>query len=85
MNRKWCEKMNCDRKKLTQFLSKELDIDNKLDFLFHLDDCTECWEEVYNVIKAQHPHYYKSKARRMKISEKEIAQFDKEGEVFEVA
>lgn len=81
---------NCDRQQLAGFLRNQLDEDDKLDFLFHLDNCTNCWEEVYNVTKAAHPHYYKNSSRKVKLSRKELASIDTEEEqadeeVFEVA
>ena len=77
---------NCNRRLLKRFLSNKLDVDGRLRFLFHLEECTECWDEVYNATKAQHQHYYKSTGRRPKVSDKEIQQFeDKEQEITEVA
>lgn len=75
--------INCNRKHIAQFLANELSIDDKLDFLFHLDNCTTCWEEVYAAVRAQHAHYYKSPSRRMKLSKKQVEPVKEK--VFEVA
>ena len=56
----------------------------QLIFFAHLDDCPECWDEVYNAVKAQHPHYYKTKSR-LKISDREIKQFEHKEREIEVA
>ncbi|MGW8181231.1 MAG: zf-HC2 domain-containing protein, partial [bacterium] len=45
----------CDREVLVKFLDKKLEEDDRLDFLFHLDACPSCWEEVYNAEKKTHP------------------------------
>ncbi|MCH8819711.1 MAG: hypothetical protein IIB03_05245 [Acidobacteria bacterium] len=77
---------NCNRRLLKRFLTDKLDVDDQLRFLAHVEECTECWDEVYNSVKAQHPHYYKSTGRRVKISDKEIRQFEKmEKPITEVA
>ena len=76
---------DCSRKLLTRYLSDKLDIDEKLDFFSHLEECPECWDEVYNAVRAQHPHYYKTKSQ-LKVSEKEIKEFEsKDKAIFEVA
>ena len=75
-----------DGKILVNFLSNRLEPEDKLDFLFHLDDCIECWEKVYNTVKAQHPQYYKRSSWRVKISDRELERLDrKKREFFEVA
>ena len=77
---------NCHRRLLKRFLTDQLDVEDKLRFLSHVEECAECWDEVYNSVKAQHPHYYKTTGRRVKISDKEIEQFEeKEKKVTEVA
>ena len=77
---------NCNRRLLKRFLTDKLDVDDQLRFLAHVEECTECWDAVYNSVKAQHPHYYKSTGHRVKISDKEIQQFEeKEKPLTEVA
>ena len=76
---------NCDPRRLSHFLSERLDVDEKLDFLYHLDRCSECWEALYNLRRAQHSHYYQKKGRKMALSEKELAKVDTEKKVSEVA
>lgn len=79
----------CDRRLLSEFLTDRLEEEQLLDFLFHLDECPRCWEEVYSATKAAHPHYYKTKTKKARISEKELARLNPrdtaEDEVFEVA
>jgi hypothetical protein len=43
----------CDPEQLQLFLENRLSLDEKLDFLFHLDRCSSCREFVY---EALHPH-----------------------------
>jgi len=66
----------CNRQTVVGFLCNELDLDEKLDFLDHLQECKQCWTEVYNARKNEHPHYYKKTTRRLKVTEKELAQLD---------
>jgi len=77
----------CNRKILSGFINNQLEEDDRLDFLLHLDECPNCWELIYKATKAQHPHFYKHPNRRknaldfdLDASEKEV-----EEEVFEVA
>ena len=74
----------CPRELLAHYLSDTLDLDDKLVFFGHLDHCPECWDEVYNAVKAQHPHYYKTKSR-LKVSDKDIKQFEHRERAIEVA
>ncbi len=74
----------CPRKLLAYYLSDKLDVDDQLIFFAHHDACPECWDEVYNAVKAQHPHYYKTKSR-LKMSDKEIKQFEHKELAIEVA
>lgn len=57
-------RMTCDRITLLRFLREQLEEDDRLDFLFHLDDCPNCWDAVYNATKAAHPHFYKRPPRK---------------------
>ena len=66
----------CNRPAVVRFLGNELDLDEKLDFLDHIQQCKQCWTEVYNARKNEHPHYYKKTTRRLKVSEKELAQLN---------
>lgn len=79
----------CNRAWLARFQAEELELDDRLEFLYHLDECPRCWEAVYSATKAKHPHYYKISARKMKLSEKELRRIEAASrsreEVFEVA
>ena len=66
----------CNHQTVVRFLGDELDLDEKLDFLDHIQECKQCWTEVYNARKNEHPHYYKKTNRRLKVTEKELAQLD---------
>ena len=66
----------CNRQTVVRFLCNELDLDEKLDFLDHLQECKQCWTEVYNARKNEHPHYYKKTTRRLKVTDKELAQLN---------
>ena len=48
------------RKKLIAFLLKRLNLDDRLELLFHLEECRRCRDVVYYGVKAQHAHYYQS-------------------------
>jgi hypothetical protein len=39
--------MKCDFEKLWLYLSKELDVDEQLKIIGHLDDCTICRETLF--------------------------------------
>jgi len=66
----------CNKKWLIRYLTEELDLDEQLEYLFHLDECLECWESVYTATKAKHPHFYKMSARQLKISERELRKLE---------
>jgi hypothetical protein len=76
----------CNREIIAGYLSDQLELEDKLDFLFHVDKCSHCWEEIYNATKALHPHYYKKgNSRQVKLSERELRVLEQADEVFEVA
>ena len=62
----------CDRAKLGAFLSDQLELDDQLEFLTHLDRCAACWNELYSATKAQHPHYYQTGSKRTKTAKKQL-------------
>ena len=67
---------NCNRKQLVGFLSNQLEVDERLDFLAHVEECTRCWEEIYNARKAEHPHYYKSTGRQVRLTDKDLKRIE---------
>lgn len=85
--------LSCDRILLAGFLRDQLEENDRLNFLFHLDDCTTCWDAVYDATKASHPHFYKRPTRRQAQQfvepdlDAEVTEDSKEEseEVFEVA
>lgn len=66
----------CKREHIVGFLNNRLDVDEKLEFLGHVEECVQCWEEVYNARKNEHPHYYKRTSRQVKISDTELKRID---------
>jgi len=70
----------CDRQVLVKFLSNKLEEDDRLDFLFHLDACPSCWEEVYNAEKELHPHYYKKPTKKSRAGLKELGRLERVGQ-----
>ncbi len=66
----------CNRKRLADFLIDQLEVEDKLLFLDHLETCPRCWREVYNARKAEHPHYYKQLKVKLKLSDKEIKRLE---------
>lgn len=48
----------CSRKKLSDFLSKRLKFNDRLELLLHLEDCSCCRSLIFYLSKAQNPHYY---------------------------
>ncbi len=78
----------CDRKQRARYLAGDMELDERLEFLFHLDDCEHCWGAVYSATKDNHPHYYKTKGRKLKISERELQKLEspvKQEEALDVA
>ena len=77
----------CNKRWLTRYISEELDLDEQLEYLFHLDECLDCYESLYTATKAKHPHYYKMSARQLKISERELQKLESPAsqEIVEVA
>lgn len=75
----------CNRTLIKGFLANNLGEEERLDFLFHLDNCVTCWEEVYNATKATHPHYYKNSSRKVKVSKRDLGDFEDSEKVSEVA
>jgi len=62
----------CDRAKLGAFLSDQLELDDRLEFLTHVESCAACWNELYSATKAQHPHYYQTGSKRTKAARKQL-------------
>ena len=66
----------CSRQTVSLFLVNELDVDQKLDFLIHVEECKQCWKDIYDARKKEHPHYYQRTSRRVKVTEKELAKLN---------
>lgn len=71
----------CNRDRLIGFLTNQLEIDDRLDFLAHLETCGRCWDEIYSARKAEHPHFYKTSNRQVRLSEKDLKRIDAAVEV----
>jgi len=48
----------CSFKKLVQLLDKQLDLDEKLDVLNHLDTCKICRDAVYQISRDRDEAYF---------------------------
>ena len=44
----------CDRTRISGFLGNTLNLDDKLEFLMHLDTCAACWNQIYVATKARY-------------------------------
>ncbi len=71
----------CNRDLLLGYLAEDLDLEEQLEFLLHVDSCNRCRREIYDARKAQHPHFYKALTRKGK---KRVAA-EMDDEIFEVA
>jgi len=71
----------CNRDLLLGYLSEDLELEEQLEFLLHVDSCNRCRREIYDARKAQHPHFYKALTRK---GRKRVAA-DMADEIFEVA
>ena len=54
--------MRCNPKKLAKFVENKVKPEEKLDILFHLDNCPLCFNEIYRLKKLKGDKYYKSSA-----------------------
>jgi len=79
------EQKVCDKKLVISFIADRLEDDDRLDFLFHLDECPDCWDEVYNATKAGHPHFYKKTPRKKAKKTRGVAKISAKGGKEEVA
>ena len=66
----------CDRQALVGFITNQLDTDERLTFLLHVEECSRCWDAVYSARKAEHPHFYKSSSRQVRLSDKDLRRID---------
>jgi hypothetical protein len=71
----------CNRDLLLGYLAEDLELEEQLEFLLHVDSCNRCRREIYDARKAQHPHFYKALTRKGK---RRVAA-DMDDEIFEVA
>lgn len=53
--------MTCNYNKLAKFIEGHLDLNDKLEILFHLENCTACFDEVYKLRKMQDEKYFVKK------------------------
>jgi hypothetical protein len=49
----------CNQNDVLDYIADTMELEEKLDFLLHVDHCTRCRYEIHQITKAQHPHYYK--------------------------
>jgi len=53
----------CSRRKLTAFAEGRMELDEKLDTLYHLDRCQKCWDDLYLIRKSKNGQLYSRKTR----------------------
>lgn len=66
----------CSRRKLIAFAEGRMELDEKLDILYHLDNCQKCWDDLYLVRKSKNGQLYSRKTRSY--SEADIKALEKE-------
>jgi len=66
----------CSRRKLIAFAEGRMELDEKLDTLYHLDHCQKCWGDLYLIRKSKNGRLYSRKARSY--SEADIKALEKE-------
>jgi len=57
--------MNCSFDKLVLYLDKQLDLDQQLEVLGHLDECFTCLEAVYQISRDRDSKYFVTKPYRL--------------------
>ena len=73
------DKPTCDQNQMQAYLDNELNEDDLLDFLLHLDECQMCRSILYLSIKGTHDHYYrKSPNKRLEREMKEISKMNRD-------
>lgn len=60
---------NCSFSKLVKLLDKKLTLDERLEVLFHIDDCDICRDAVYHIAKDRDEAFFVFRAlKRKKLS-----------------
>jgi hypothetical protein len=64
----------CNQNDVLNYIADTMELEEKLDFLLHVDGCSRCRYEIHQITKAQHPHFYKpvsgpKNARRKQLKE----------------
>ena len=49
---------SCSFEKLLQLLDKQLDLDARLDVYDHLDNCENCRDAVYHILRDRDSEYF---------------------------
>jgi hypothetical protein len=52
----------CNQNDVLDYIADTMELEEKLEFLLHVDSCNRCRYEIHQLIKAQHPHFYKPAA-----------------------
>lgn len=65
----------CEESQIEGYLNNQLNDEDLLDFLIHLDECKSCREVLYAEMKGSHDHYYRKKSSKK--LEKEIRELSK--------
>ncbi|MBI2821829.1 MAG: hypothetical protein HYX74_06350 [Acidobacteria bacterium] len=66
----------CSRRKLIAFAEGRMELDEKLDILYHLDRCQKCWDDLYLIRKSKNGRLYSRKGRSY--SEADIKALEKD-------
>lgn len=66
----------CSRRKLIAFAEGRMDLDEKLDVLYHLDRCQKCWDDLYLIRKSKNGQLYSRRTRNY--TEADIKALEKE-------
>jgi Putative zinc-finger len=73
------DKPTCNLNLMQAYLKNELNEDDLLDFLMHLDECEMCKAILYQSIKGTHDHFYrKAPNKRLEKEMKEISKMNQD-------
>ena len=65
----------CEESQIEGYLNNQLNDEDLLDFLIHLDECKSCRDVLYAEMKEAHDHYYRKNSSKK--LEKEIRELSK--------
>jgi len=59
--------MQCDFEMLVHYLDKELDLDEQLDVLGHVDECETCRDAVFHISRDRDAKFFVFRPYRQKV------------------